>query len=354
MRKRDIDNCEIESIAAIPMQVVGPVRIISAEVNDEEVPLPLATFETPLWPSTNRGARVCTKAGGIRATVVDERMTRSILVEADSAADVHQVYLDIQNQKSTLQEIISASSRFAKLIDMNAQIVGSLLYLRFELLTGDASGHNMVTLASDHMLEWILKKYPVLRYVSISGNYCSDKKVSAVNGILGRGKNVIAEVTISRHLCQRYLKTTPEKIIDLNIKKNLLGNIIAGGLRTANAHFANMLLGFYLATGQDAANIIEGSQGIVFAELRGDDLYFSVTLPNLIVGAIGNGKTLDFVRQNLQMLGCMENREPGANARRLAVIAASAVLCGELSLLAAQTNQGELMRSHLKLERKKD
>ena len=48
----------------------------------------------------------------------------------------------------------------------------------------------------------------------------------------------------------------------------------------------------------------------------------------------------------------MEKREAGYNARRLAIIAASAVLCGELSLLSAQTNQGELMRSHLKLERK--
>jgi hydroxymethylglutaryl-CoA reductase (NADPH) len=27
-------------------------------------------------------------------------------------------------------------------------------------------------------------------------------------------------------------------------------------------------------------------------------------------------------------------------------------LCGELSLLAAQTNPGELMKSHMKLERK--
>jgi hydroxymethylglutaryl-CoA reductase (NADPH) len=50
----------------------------------------------------------------------------------------------------------------------------------------------------------------------------------------------------------------------------------------------------------------------------------------------------------------MEKREPGQNARRLAIIAASAVLCGELSLLAAQTNPGELMRSHIKLERKRD
>jgi hydroxymethylglutaryl-CoA reductase (NADPH) len=342
-----------EQIATVPMRVVGPVRIISSEVN-EEVPLPLATFESPLWPSTHRGARACTQAGGISAIIVDERMTRSVLLEADSAAEAHQAYLSIQQQKNKLQEIISASSRFAKLIDMHAAFVGSILYLRFELLTGDAAGHNMATLASDRMLEWILKTYPVLRYVSISGNFCSDKKTSAVNGILGRGKHVIAEVTLSRELCKKALKTTPEKIVDLNIKKNLLGNIVAGGLRTANAHFANMLLGFYLATGQDAANIIEGSQGIVHAEVRHDQLYFSVTLPNVIVGAIGNGKDLDFVRENLALLGCTEKREPGQNGRRLAVIAAAAVLCGELSLLAAQTNPGELMRSHLKMERRKE
>jgi len=128
---------------------------------------------------------------------------------------------------------------------------------------------------------------------------------------------------------------------------------MAGGLRTANAHFANMLLGFYLATGQDAANIIEGSQGMVHAEVRGQDLYFTVTLPNIIVGTVGSGKTYDFVRENLRMLGCLEEREPGENARRLAIIAAGAVLCGELSLLAAQTNPGELIKSHLKLERRK-
>jgi hydroxymethylglutaryl-CoA reductase (NADPH) len=341
---------EGEQIAAIPMQVVGPVRIISAEV-DEEVPLPLATLETPLWPSTHRGARVCTHAGGIRATIIDERMTRSVLVEADSVAEVHEVYLAIQQRKEELQALVSETSRFARLININGHIVGSLLFLRFELLTGDASGHNMVTLASDRMLAWVLSQYPALRYVSISGNLCTDKKVSAVNGLLGRGKNVVAEVTISRALCKRFLKTTPEKVVDLNIKKNLLGSIMAGSLRSANAHFANMLLGFYLATGQDAANIIEGSQGIVHAELRGDDLYFSVTLPNIIIGTVGSGKTLDFVRDNLRLVGCYDQREPGYNARRLAIIAASAVLCGELSLLAVQTDQGELMRSHLKLER---
>jgi hydroxymethylglutaryl-CoA reductase (NADPH) len=341
-----------EEVAIIPMRSVGPVKIIGPEVN-ADVMLPLATFETPLWPSTHRGARVCSHAGGITAVVVDERMTRSILLEADNVIVANEAVLNILQHKEVMQTIIAETSRFARLLDIHSQLVGNLIYIRFEYHTGDAAGHNMATLATDRLLEWIMLRFPHLRYVSISGNYCSDKKAGAVNGILGRGKHVIAEVTISSDLCRRFLKTTPEKIVQLNIKKNLLGSILAGNIRSANAHFANMLLGFYLATGQDAANIIEGSQGMVHAEVRGSDLYFTVTLPNIIVGTIGSGKTFAFVRENLKQLGCLEERELGQNARRLAVIAACAVLCGELSLLAAQTNPGELMKSHVKLERQK-
>lgn len=339
-----------EQIATIPMRLIGPLRLAGPEVTGD-VMVPLATFESPLWPSTHRGAKVCSQAGGIRAVVIDERMTRSILLEAPGVVEAQEAVINLLQHKEALQAIISEASRFARLLDIHTQVVGKLIFIRFEFNTGDAAGHNMATLAADRLLEWILVRFTSLQYVSISGNYCSDKKVSAVNGILGRGKYVVAEVIISSELCQKYLKTTPEKIIQINIKKNLIGNIVAGGLRTANAHYANMLLGFYLATGQDAANIIEGSQGMTYAELQGDDLYFSVTLPNIIVGAVGSGKEHDFVRENLRLLGCLEEREPGQNARRLAVIAAATVLCGELSLLAAQTNPGELMKSHLKLER---
>jgi hydroxymethylglutaryl-CoA reductase (NADPH) len=338
------------SQAPIPMRSVGPIKI-TGPVLDEKISVPLATYETPLWPSVGRGARVSTLTDGIKTTVVDERMSRSILLEADDAHEAMLALNSIQSRKGDLNDVVAESSRFAKLIDMHSQIVANLIYLRFEFTTGDASGHNMVTNAADKLIPWILREYPQLRYSSISGNYCSDKKATAVNGILGRGKYVVTEILIPRDICERRLKTTPEKVVDLNIKKNLIGTMVAGGLRSANAHYANMLLAFYLATGQDAANIIEGSQGIVHAEVRDGDLYFSCTLPNLIMGSVGNGKGIDFVEENLAALGCKEERAPGENARRLAAICAATVLCGELSLLAAQTNPGELMEAHLKLER---
>ena len=338
-------------VAAIPMRKVGPVKLSGPEV-EFDGRVPLATFETPLWPSVERGARVTAKAGGIRAVVLDERMTRSVLVDAPSAQGAQALIEFVQAQREALAQVAAGTSRFARLKDMHFEGVGHLVYIRFEFSTGDAAGHNMATRAADAMLAWILEKRPECAYGSISGNYCCDKKPSAVNGILGRGKYTVVETAIPRKLVERYLHTTPEKIVQLNVRKNWVGTSLAGGLRSANAHFANMLLAFYLATGQDAANIIEGSQGFVLAEVREDEgLYFSCTLPNLIVGTVGNGKGLPFVEENLREMGCMEAREPGQNARRLAMICAATVMCGELSLLAAQTNPGELMAAHLRLER---
>src|SRR5699024_12454886 len=93
---------------------------------------------------------------------------------------------------------------------------------------------------------------------------------------------------------------------------------------------------FYLAIGQDAANIVEGSQGITYAENRAEGLYFSTTLPHLIVGTVGNGKDLPHVDEALERLGCRDDREPGANSRRLAARMAATVLGAGASLRAEQ------------------
>ncbi|MEO9013932.1 MAG: hydroxymethylglutaryl-CoA reductase [Terrimesophilobacter sp.] len=338
--------------ANVPMRWVGPLKV-TGNVATTETKVPLATYESPLWPSVGRGAKISMLTErGIVATLVDDRMTRSVLVEATDAATAYGATRQLEDRFEELREIVRGCSKFADLVRIHHQIVANLLFIRLEFTTGDASGHNMATLAAELVLTRILETIPGLSYGSISGNLCTDKKATAINGILGRGKNVITELNVPRDIVRDRLHTTAAKIAELNIRKNLIGTLLAGGIRSANAHYANMLLGFYLATGQDAANIIEGSQGVTVAEDRDGDLYFSCTVPNIIVGTVGNGKDLDFVRDNLTQLGCAAERGPAENAHRLAVLAAATVLCGELSLMAAQTNPGELMRAHVQLERK--
>ena len=334
------------------MRYVGPLIIIG-QTEKYSVKVPLATFETPLWPSVNRGARASATGNGITTAIVHDALARSVAVETPTCRRASELIAQLRDEKEALFSVAESTSRYLKCTDLNFRLVGSTVYLRLSGSTGDASGHNMITKGADAVLKWICENNPDVRHISVTSNYCTDKKVSSVNAILGRGKYVIAETLLSRAICDRILKTTPEAVVELNIKKNLQGSIINGGVQSANAHFANMLLAIYLATGQDAANIVEGSQGMTTAEVRGDNLYFSVSLPNVIVGTVGSGKDLEGTKAALMSLGCLEKRGCGDNSRRLAEIVAGTVLCGELSLLAAQTKPGELVRSHMKLERKK-
>ena len=100
-----------EQIATIPMRMVGPMKIAGPEVT-ADLMVPLATFETPLWPSTHRGARVTAQAGGIKAVIIDDRMTRSILLEADNATEAYEALLNLQQHKEAMQTIIAETSRY--------------------------------------------------------------------------------------------------------------------------------------------------------------------------------------------------------------------------------------------------
>jgi hydroxymethylglutaryl-CoA reductase (NADPH) len=316
---------------------------------NQSVSVPLATYETTLFFSVARGARVIKAAGGLKSTLLSDTMSRSVTLECKDANEAYQLANFIKEKESSFQkEVVEKHSKYANLKEVKCHFVANLIYIRFVFFTHNAAGHNMVTLMSDRLLDYILTRFPDIQYVSLSGNMCVDKKVSAINGLEGRGKHIISELVIPRSVVIDLLKTTPEAIVNINTKKNLLGSIMAGSLLSANAHYANMLLAFYLPTGQDAANIVEGSQGITYAELRGEDLYFSVSLPNIIVGTVGNGKGNESVLQNLTEMGCIGE----GSSQRLAHLCGGVVLAGELSLLAALTNQHELMKAHVSIERK--
>ena len=158
----------------------------------------------------------------------------------------------------------------------------------------------MVTIATEAALNLLTHKTGA-HIIALSGNFCVDKKPSALNLIEGRGKTLVAEVKIPREIVEKKLKTTPEAVVEVNTAKNLIGSAIAGSMGF-NAQYANIIGAVFLATGQDEAHIVEGSLGITTAEAVDGDLYFSVTLPDVPVATIGGGTRLETARECLEIM----------------------------------------------------
>jgi hydroxymethylglutaryl-CoA reductase (NADPH) len=179
---------------------------------------------------------------------------------------------------------------------------------------------------------------------------CTDKKPSAMNLINTRGKKVLASVDIPEDVIRNVLKTTSDKLVDLNYRKNLLGSAASGSFGF-NAHFANIIAAIFIATGQDAAHVVDGSLGFTTVEKTADGVNFTVTLPDLQVGTIGGGTGLATQKECLSILGVAgAGNPPGSNSKKLAEIIAVAVLAGEISLLGALCSK-DLARAHKELNR---
>lgn len=137
-------------------------------------------------------------------------------------------------------------------------------------------------------------------------NRCTDKKPSAANWLLGRGKSVSCEVRIPESICRTVLKCAIPDIIRLNTVKNLVGSSLAGTLGGNNAHAANIVAAIFLATGQDMAQVVESSHCLDYmeeTEVNGERaLYMSVTMPCIEVGTIGGGTSLPPQHQNISLM----------------------------------------------------
>jgi hydroxymethylglutaryl-CoA reductase (NADPH) len=331
---------------ALPVGVVGPI-LIKGDYANGELYLPIATTEGALVASVNRGANATFKSGGIKTKILKDYMTRAPVFKTQSLEMSLAVKEWIEKNFEELKKVAESTTRHGKLIDATSFVIGNNLFVRFSFTTSDAMGMNMVTIASERMCR-LIERETGAKLVSLSGNLCSDKKSSLVNVLLGRGKNVVAECVIKSSVIKEVLKTTASEIVDVNIRKNMLGSALAGSF-SQNAHFANIIAGAFIALGQDVAQTVESSQGYVFAEQRGDDLYFSITLPNLEIGTVGGGTALDAQRELLELTGALKAKE-GERAKWLAEVIAAGVLCGELSLLAALASN-TLAESHIKLGR---
>jgi len=344
---RNIENTI--GAAQVPVGIAGPLRVIGDYANGTYY-IPLATSEGALVASVNRGAKIITESGGARSKVINDGMTRAPVITVPSIVDAVELVNWVNEHFNEIKGVAESTSRHARLINIQPFIVGNNVWLRFKFTTGDAMGMNMVTIATDKAVKYILSNFPRARLVALSGNMCVDKKANAVNFLLGRGKTVVSEVVIPKSVLSGW-GVTAEDVAEVNNRKNLLGSALAHSYGF-NAHFANIIAAIFIATGQDVAQVVESSMGITWMEpLDNGDLYVSITLPSLEVGTVGGGTGLPTQREFLQMLGVYgSGNPPGTNALKFAEIVAAAVLAGEVNLVLALTRD-ELARAHEMLGR---
>ena len=93
--------------------------------------------------------------------------------------------------------------------------------------------------------------------VAVSGNACTDKKPSAINWVEGRGKGVVAETVLTGQVIVDVLKCSVDSLVEVNMRKNLVGSAVAGSIGGNNAHASNIVTAAFLATGQDPAQNVD-------------------------------------------------------------------------------------------------
>ncbi|KAK9446624.1 hydroxymethylglutaryl-coenzyme A reductase-domain-containing protein [Limtongia smithiae] len=331
----------------IPVGIAGPLII-----DGHKYYIPMATTEGCLVASTMRGCKAMNAGGGVTTVLTQDGMTRGPCVSFPSLvrAGAAKIWLDSDEGQRVIKKAFDSTSRFARLNSLKTAIAGTLLYIRFCTTTGDAMGMNMISKGVEHALKVMSEHagFPDMDVVSVSGNYCTDKKPAAINWIEGRGKSIVAEALVPGDVVRSVLKSDVDALVELNITKNLIGSAMAGSVGGFNAHAANLVTAIFLATGQDPAQNVESSNCITLMKRVGDDLLISVSMPSIEVGTIGGGTILEPQSAMLDLLGVRgpHPTSPGDNARQLAKIVAAGVLAGELSLCSALA-AGHLVQSHM-------
>jgi hydroxymethylglutaryl-CoA reductase (NADPH) len=331
----------------MPLGLAGPLRVNGLFAKGDYY-LPLATTEAALVASYHRGTTLINKAGGCSVMLLAEGVSRAPGFAFPSALESGQFITWVVENRDNIRSAAESTTKHGTLSDLRITLEGNHVYLLFEYRTGDASGQNMVTIATEAACNFIIEHAPVKPdHYFVEANMSGDKKASALSFQNVRGKHVTAEATIEAGLVEKILHTNPERMGDY-WRMSAMGGILSGTIGV-QGHYANGLAALYIACGQDAACIAESAVGVTRFEVRGDgSLYSSVTLPNLMVGTVGGGTGLPSQKACLQLMGL----HGSGKAKALAEVCAGMALAGELSIIGALA-AGHFTRAHKKLARGK-
>jgi len=339
----NIENCI--GTVKLPVGIAGPLRVNGLFASGD-YSIPLATSEAALVASYHRGSSLITACGGCSAIIQFQSVSRAPAFTFKSLVEAGKFIAWTMPKFEEMKGIAEATSNHAKLLDVGITLEGNHVYLNFQYTTGDASGQNMVTIATQAICDFIRDSYEgVIKEIYVEGNVSGDKKASSQAFNSTRGKKVTAEAIIPADLLDKYLNVTPKQMLDY-WTVSAIGGVLSGTMGV-HGHFANGLAALYIATGQDAACVAESAMGVTrFDVTENNELYASVTLPSIMVGTVGGGTGLPSQKACLELMGL----HGSGNSQALAEVCAGLLLAGELSIIAALAN-GDFTKAHRKLAR---
>lgn len=349
--------CEnVVGCVRIPVGLAGPL-----DLDGNVLVVPMATTEGCLVASTSRGLTALSRCGGVISRVTSNRMTRAPIVKfqdphlKDAITNIDNAinWLTSPENKLKIQKAFRSSSKHTNLIDYTLERIGREIHIRFEAHTGDAMGMNMCTKGAEFALKEMQLVFPTMQILTLSGNMCTDKKPSAINMIRGRGKSVICSASLRPEVVKEVLKVDIDSLIEVWKSKVMIGSALAGSIGGSNCHAANIVSAIFLATGQDAAQVVSSSNCIFLLEkdIQGH-LEVHCSMKSIECGTVGGGTQLNDQAGFLGLMGIRGSSpadissDADSNACALARIICATVMAAELSLLASLT-QGTLVKSHM-------
>ena len=347
-------NCEnVIGGVSIPVGIAGPIRVNGQNSNGEYF-VPIATTEGALIASINRGCKIISLAGGAYSIIELKGISRAPILKVNNIQEAKELKDWIKSHFDQLKHIAEKTSEHICLLDTKTYSNGKYVWLRINYDTQDAMGMNMAVVATQEIVKYIEAQLKNVKTVALSGNVCVDKKPAAINIIEGRGKILETEVTLSKDLVEKHLKTTVSKMIEVNKSKIWIGGHMSGSLGF-NAHIANMIAGIFIATGQDIAHVVDASTSSVNMDYDGEDLYINLRIPALNIGTVGGGTELPGQKECQEILTydvTNGNNSKFNKTARMAEIIGAAVLAGEISLHAAFSSSS-FVCAHKNLGRRK-
>ncbi len=321
--------------ARIPIGLAGPVTVLGEHAQGS-FHIPMATTEGTLVASTTRGMKVINACGGVKVRVVrNGGIQRAPVFEFPTIDDALAFTQSLSADWSWLRPVMESTTRHGKLMDIRCWQMARMVCVRMTMDPGDASGQNMVSIASQAGVEALLQRFPAIHRFRMGGGLSGEKVACSANALLGRGKAVTASVSIPADVMR---SITRAHIADMPRLHQSYSNF-AQWAGNSNSHLCltNTLTAMFIAAGQDVATLPESNsaQNILDHDAANGVLHWDVHIPNINAGTVGGGTGLPTQRECLELMDC----HGSGKVNKFVELCAVASLANEISFWGAMCAQ---------------